>query len=356
MPRPIIISGLISAVLLVSIFGQAQSSSLSVSETLGLESPVSQAPGEILQQEQAPIRLRTAGPTVALTEPVLTVHGVCPSSGESSKMDAAACATVVTRQEFDELMNIVAPGKKADSGMRQNVAKMYAELLAFETAARKAGIADTPEFHWTLQVLRLRTLADSYRRDLEKQYGTPSSEEIDGYYHREVRRFEEVKLRRIVLPKNNFSAANKEEFEKKARGVANDLRQRAATGEDFDELQRDGYTRLGFPGSPPATEVGNRRRAGLLSEVADEVFALDPGQVSKVENEPYSFVIYKVEARRTLPQQMVRDEISRELSRLKVENALKAVTGDIHSDLNEEYFGTSAGQPHSAEPTARAPR
>lgn len=353
MSRPIVISGLVSAVLL-SIFGQAQSSSLSVSDTLALESPGPQASGQVLQQEQASASLRAAGQTVSLTEPVLTVHGICTSSGE--KTDAKACTTVVTRQEFDELMKIVAPGKKGDSSIRQNVATMYAELLAFETAARKAGIPDTPEFRWTLQVLRLRTLADSYRRDLEKQYGASSSEEIDGYYQREGRRFEEVKLRRIVLPKNNFSAANKEEFEKKALQVANELRQRAATGEDFDALQRDGYTRLGFPGSPPATEVGSRRRAGLLSQVADEVFALDPGQVSKVENEPYSFVIYKVEARRTLPLQMVRDEISRELSRQKVENALKAVTGNIHTDLNEDYFGTSAGQAHSSEPAARAPQ
>jgi hypothetical protein len=233
---------------------------------------------------------------------------------------------------------------------------MYAELLAFETAARQAGIPDTPEFHWTLQLLRLRTLADSYRRDLEARYRTPSDQEIDGYYHREIRRFEEVKLRRIVLPKNSFAATSKAEFEKKALQVADELRQRAATGEDFDALQRDGYTQLGFPGSPPATEVGNRRRAGLLAEVADEVFGLDPGQLSKVENEPYSFVIYKVEAKRILPEQLVRDEISRELSRRKVENALKAVTGAIQTDLDKEYFGTPPAQPHSAEPAAMGPR
>jgi len=55
-------------------------------------------------------------------------------------------------------------------------------------------------------------------------------------------------------------------------------------------------------------------------------------------------------------KQMVRDEISREISRQKVENGIKAVTGSVHVDLNEEYFGTSAQQPQSPEPAPSAPR
>jgi hypothetical protein len=53
---------------------------------------------------------------------------------------------------------------------------------------------------------------------------------------------------------------------------------------------------------------------------------------------------------------MVREEISREISRQKVEDAVKAVTESVHADLNEEYFGTSAGQQQPAEPAARVPR
>jgi hypothetical protein len=104
--------------------------------------------------------------------------------------------------------------------------------LPFEAAARKAGISDSHEFQEILQLLRLRALADLYRRNLEKQYETLPQEEIAGYYHREIRRFEEVKLRRIVLPKNNFAAANKEQFEKQA-------------------LQYLGISTIGFPPNWP---------------------------------------------------------------------------------------------------------
>lgn len=287
-----------------------------------------------------PSKGKAAG-TVSLTEPVLTIHGAC-------EKEEKACATVVTRQEFDELMEVVAPGAKSNPGARQNAARTYAELLAFETAARKAGVLDSREFQETLLLLRLRTLADFYRRNLEKEYGAPSQEEIEDYYHREIRGFEEAKLRRIVLPKNNFAASNKEEFEKKGLRVANELRERAAKGEDLDQLQREAFAQLAFTGQPPATDVGSRRRTSLLPEVAEEIFALNPGQVSQVEKEPYSFVIYKVEARRTLPLEMVRDEISREISKRKLEDALKLVTGSVHSDLNEKYFGASAGQSSSA--------
>jgi hypothetical protein len=49
-----------------------------------------------------------------------------------------------------------------------------------------------------------------------------------------------------------------------------------------------------------------------------------------------------------LPLEMVRDEISRELTKQKLEDALKTVTGSIHTDLNQKYFGAAAGKPSSA--------
>jgi hypothetical protein len=338
-------SAIIFAMLVISAASQAQSPKVDALYVFAAELPEQRAQGDVTQKEPERADPQAPDASLALTEPVLTIHGICPSSGNVRPGENQPCTTVLTRQEFDELMRIVAPGTKVNSGVRRNVAQMYAELLAFETAARRSGIPDSPEFQETLQLLRLRTLADMYRRSLEKDYSTPSKQEIDEYYQRETRRFEEVRLRRIVLPKSNFAAASKEEFEKKALGLAGELRERAAKGEDLDQLQTEGYAKLGFTGPPPKTDAGNHRRASLLDEVSDEIFSLNPGQVSKVENEPYSFVIYKIEAKHTLPEELVSEEISRELSKKKLENALKAVTGSIHSDLNEKYFGTSAGQP-----------
>src|SRR5579863_4680570 len=117
--------------------------------------------------------------SIPLTEPVVTIRGVCPPPGGVTPTSGEACATVVSRREFDDMITIAAPGAKTNPAMRRSVAQMYAELLAFEAAATKAGIPDSPEFQETIRLLRLRTLADLYRRSLEKQFINPSKMEID---------------------------------------------------------------------------------------------------------------------------------------------------------------------------------
>jgi hypothetical protein len=145
-----------------------------------------------------------------------------------------------------------------------------------------------------------------------------------------------------VLPKTNFAAADLQAFEENAKRVAAGLRERAARGEDPDDLQREGYAALGFIGLPPATQVGMRRRADLPAEAADEVFSLRPGETSRVESETFSFVIYKVDARSTRPLDQVRQEIAREIARQKLDRALQAITGHLRTEWNEKYFGSPA--------------
>jgi len=280
---------------------------------------------------------------VAPGDAVLTVHGICPPSQKALPAGAEDCAVVVKRQQFDDLMKIVAPGQGA-TAVKHNLAKTYTDLLALESAAKKSGIDTSPQFLETMEWLRVRTLADMYRRSMEKESSTVSEEEIDQYYHEHILQFEEEKLRRIVLPRNNFAAPDKQEFEKKALQVATDIRERAAKGEDPDQLQHEAYKALGFDGIPPATEVGSRRKTGLTPEVSDDLFSLRPGEISKVEKETYSFVIYKVEEKWTQPRQRVREEIVREIARRKLETALKSVTGDVRAELNEKYFGAPPEQ------------
>jgi hypothetical protein len=56
-------------------------------------------------------------------------------------------------------------------------------------------------------------------------------------------------------------------------------------------------------------------------------------------------VIYKVEAKRMLPEELVRKEITQELAKQEMERALKSIRESIHSDLHEKYFATSSVQP-----------
>jgi len=289
-------------------------------------------------------RAAAASATAAPSDTVLTIHGICSLEGNLLSASAEDCTVVVQRQQFDSLLKVAAPGGQATPAARRSLAKTYATLLAFEIAAQRAGIESSAQFRESMEWSRLRMLADLYRRNLEKETSAVSEHEIDDYYNQHVSEFEEVKIRRMLVPKNAFAGADRQESEKRALEVATDLRERAANGEDPDQLQKETYIAAGFNSIPPTTEVGTRRRSSLPSEVRDDVFALGPGELTKVEREAYSFVIYKVDAKNTLPKEKVRGEIAREIAKQKLDAALQSVTGSVRADLNDDYFGPALEQ------------
>jgi hypothetical protein len=96
----------------------------------------------------------------------------------------------------------------------------------------------------------------------------------------------------------------------------------------------------------------------LLPAEEDELFAMKPGQISKVETEPSGFIIYKLESRQTVPLAQMKDEISRELFRQSMEGETKSIAGSLHADFNDQYFGPPAPGPANgpgATPSAGTP-
>jgi len=283
---------------------------------------------------------------------VITIRGICHDSPARAG-NSPDCKTLVTREQFERLIAAVgAAGQTIPVNGRQQFAQTYAELLAYAEAARSSGTETSPEFRDLMDLIRVRTLAEIHRRNLQARVATPSPQDIDEYYRKNPADFTNVKLRRILIPRKNPSAQNQEEFEKHALEVATGLGERAAKGEDFDQLQKEGFTSLGLTSSP-ATLLGNRRKANLLPEERDEILALDPGGVSKLEKETFSFVIYKVEEKSLLAEDAVKDEISREISRQRLDNLLKQVTASVQSEFNQDYFSTTRPLPASQKPPGR---
>lgn len=286
---------------------------------------------------------RPSSVTVAPGDTVLTIRGICPLEGNPLSSSADNCTAALRRKQFDALLKVVAPAAEDTPSTKRSLAKTYANLLAFEAAAEKDGLDRSTQFMDSMEWVRLRMLADLYRHNLEKETSVVSDQEIDDYYRQHVSEFEEVKLRRMLVPKS-FVGVDKQEAERRALEIATEFRERAAKGEDLDQLQKEAYIAAGFNSLPPTTEVGTRRRSGLSSDVSGDIFALRPGEVTKVEKEPYSFVIYKVDVKHTLPKEKVREEISREIAKQKLDAALQSVTAGIHTDLNGDYFGSASEQ------------
>jgi hypothetical protein len=293
---------------------------------------------------------------VGASQPVITVRGLCSENGGKAVNDAARCSTNITREQFEKLMNALNPGGQAISPAgRQNLALAYVEVLAFEEAARKSGMEDSAQFREVLSWARLRTIADLYRRNLQEQFRNPSPEEIDSYYQQHLASFERVHLVRILVPREDFSGRDKNDFDKRALQAAQAAHERAAKGDDPGQIQKDVYSTLGLE-SPPATDLGNFRRADFLENEADEVFSLQPGEISRVQTELKSYVIYKVLSKETLPESQVKAEIAREIAQQKFKDAIKAVGDAAPAEFNEQYFGPMAPKPPLEAPVVPSRR
>ena len=299
-----------------------------------------------------PERPADSASTVKDTEPVITIRGLCAEVAGSSGHPGNSCSKQITRKEFERLMQALNPGgQNVSSSGRQNLAQAYVEALAFADAARKAGTEDTEEFREVMFWVRLRTIADLYRRNLQEKYRTPEPEEIDSYYQQHLASFERVHLLRILVPRENFSGGDKNEFDKKALAAAQAARTRAVNGEALEQIQKDVYTGLGL-NLPPSTDLGSYQRADFMEKEAADVFSLQPGEVSPLETEIKSYVIYKVASKETMTEAQVKADIVREIAQQKYRDALKAVMDSAHADFNEQYFGPMAPKPPMEPPVS----
>lgn len=294
----------------------------------------------------------TAAESVAPAAAVITIHGVCEPHKSALGAEpvaspaSAQCTTTISREQFDKLLSLVIPaGRPEQPGMRRTLAQRYVELLAMVEAAEKAGIEKSPEF----ELLRLRALAEAYQQSLTEKYRNLPQQELDSYYKEHKDDFQSVTLRRIYIPKGDpgkptASQDDKNAFGKKAAEVADNIRERAAKGEDLDALQKDAYSKLGLTVTPPSTQVGPVRKGALPPAVDKEIFALSPGGIYKTD-EPTAFIIYKAESKQTLPLESVKDEISRTMLRQKMEGTLKQITSSVKADYNDTYFGPGTPTP-----------
>lgn len=301
------------------------------------------APGP--QAAPPPIQQPAYNPdNVAPDAAVVVVHGVCPNNAAPANSDA--CKMVITKQQFMAMiggMN-VASQLSTPSAMR-SFAESYSQLLALASAGEKAGEENDPRFQELMRIARIRALAETYRHSLDDKYSNPSQAEIEAYYKENIDKYEALKVERIIIPTANFNRtpAARAEYDNKIKQLAADIRERAARGEETQKLQDDAYKALNLPASP-RTDLGSKRRGGLPAAIEKDLYALKPGEVTKLETEPSGLNIYKLRSRDTIPVESVKGEIVRDLHKKNMEEAIKSVTGAVHAELNDQFFGPTGGR------------
>ena len=307
------------------------------------EQPLTGAPGP--QAAPPPIQQPAYNPdNVPPDAAVVVVHGVCPNNAAPANPDA--CKMVITKQQFIAMLGgmNVASQLSTPSAMR-SFAESYSQLLALASAGEKAGAESDPRFQELMRIARIRALADTYRHSLDEKYSNPSQQEIEAYYKENIDKYEALKVERIIVPTANFNRtpAARAEYDKKIQQLAADIRERAAKGEETQKLQDEAYKVLNLPASP-RTDLGLKRRGGLPAAIEKDLFGLKPGEVTKLESEPSGLNVYKLRSRDTIPVESVKGEIVRDLHKKNMEEAIKSVTGAVHPELNDQFFGPTGGR------------
>jgi hypothetical protein len=314
---------------------------------------LSRVPGP--QQPAPPLPQPSFNPdSVPPNAAVVTLHGLCAKDSSSTKMGSAkegpakdgsakdsSCQTVITKEQFNAMLSGMSiAAQLATPGAMRNFAESYSQLLALATEGEKAGAENDPRFQELMKIARLRALADTYRHSLDEKYSSPSQQEIEAYYNENISKYDSFKVERIIVPSINpgRTPAARAESDKKVQQLANDIHERAARGEETQKLQDEVYKVLALP-SPPKTDLGIKRRGSFPVAIEKDLLALKPGEVTKLETEMSGFNIYKLRSRDTIPLQYVKAEITRDLHQRNLEVAIKSVTGNIHLELNEQFFG-----------------
>jgi parvulin-like peptidyl-prolyl isomerase len=236
---------------------------------------------------------------------------------------------------------------------RRNLAETYAQYLALERPATKAGLETTPQFTEIMRWWRLRTLADLYRGNLQEQLKNPTREEVHAYYTEHLPSYQHIEVDRILIPRTRITTEETKKADEKALQAANAARERLAKGEDLKVVQKETNDSLGIVDAP-FPGLGTLTKSQFPPEQGNELFALHVGEVSKVEVETASYVVYKIKSQETLAEEAVKDEISREIARRKFSAALRAITESAQPELNQAYFGPPAAAPSVAYPASLA--
>lgn len=314
--------------------------------------------------------------TIAPGAAVITIAGMCDKP-PADKAKPAGCKTVVTRAEFEQLINTVAPN--IDPTARKQLATQYGTALVMVHKAHEMGLDQGPRFQELMRVARIGVITKELGQKLQQEAEKTSDKEIETFYHNNQVTFEEVDLQRIFVPRNkqlpeggskdkpedeaSKAAAKKEqqESEDAMKKLAEGLRARAAAGEDFGKLQDEAVAASGFKGKPP-TKLGKVRRTSLPSDQG-EIFNLKPGETSQLISSAPGYLVYKVGEKDTLPLDHVREEILAALQSQHMQDAMQAMQQKATPELNEKYFGDAkadAPEGHApndgaAEPAPKSP-
>lgn len=328
---------------------------------------------------------------------VLTIDGVCapqpktvaakgattkPASATAKAADtktaATGCKTVITKAEFEKLVGALAPNPTPQQ--KKQLAGVLPRVIAMSTAAKKEGLDKTPQYDETVKFVKMQVLTNQLQRKIQEQASDIKPEEIEKYYKDHPEMYEQYNVDRIFVPRTKqVDAEAKEEDEKdekltdeqkkakeaaeKAKTdeaeqamtkLAEDIRTRAAAGEDMAKLQKEAFDAAGMKIESPTVNLPNVRRTGL-PPAHSAIFDLKQGDVSQVISDAGGHYIYKMNSKTEMPLDQAKNEIHGKMQNDRMREKMDSLNNSFKVETNEAYFGPGGVGP-TAPPRMPRPR
>jgi parvulin-like peptidyl-prolyl isomerase len=291
--------------------------------------------------------------------PVITVQGVCPAGKSGGRSGAAsACPLVVTRAEFEGLVDALNP--KMLKRERHDLARNYSQLLALSQAAIRSGLDKDPRVQALARYSQVTALAGAFAKEIYRQRVAASPEQAEEYYRGHKSSFDLFTFQRLFIPKEK--QAESMSLEEAAKGasasseaamkaLAEHVHARARTGEDFAVLQKEVFAQAGIK-SEPDVNMQNIGR-GSLPEAQNEIFDLAQGQVSSLLADSTGYYIYKLVSKQTPSFDSVREQVQVSMQNQGTKEAFAQIEKLSNATVNETYFDKyDAPPPNPSEPEA----
>ncbi len=343
--------------------------------------PPQQTPAQAASESKPPA---DAAASVPANAAVLTIDGVCSPKPTAAKTtagktgataskageakSAAGCKTVITKAEFEKLANALAPNTTPQQ--KKQLAGVLPRVIAMSTEAKKEGLDKTPQYEETLKFVKMQVLTNQLQRKIQEEAAEVTPAEIESYYKDHPDQFEQYNVDRIFVPRTKQAEAETKDDDqndakmtdeqKKAKEaadkakaddaeqsmtkLADELRAKAAAGEDMTKLQKEAFDAAGMKIESPTVNLPSVRRTGL-PPAHSAIFDLKPGEVSQVISDSGGHYIYKVNSKTEMTLDQARNEIKGKMQNDRMRERMEKLNTSYKVDTNEAYFGPGGVAP-----------
>src|ERR1700686_4803121 len=151
--------------------------------------PAKSAPSNAAPTTSAP-KSKAADASQSPNEPVITINGICNPASATTKTPAAAttthksaspdCKTVVTRAEFEQLVDIL----QVPPASRKQLATQYAMRLVIANDASKRGLDHSVRSEQLLKLARMQVLTRQLAQSLQEETAKLPDKDIQKFYNK----------------------------------------------------------------------------------------------------------------------------------------------------------------------------